>query len=434
MNKELLRELSQFLKVNWGGEAPLLLALSGGPDSMALLLLLEQVASGKFHVAHVDHGWREESADEALKLKNLLSSKGIPFHTIRLSADIPKTEEAAREARYLFFEKLAATQGFSELLLAHHASDLAETALKRACEGAPLTALASMRPVAQRGLLKLLRPLLRVKKSALVALLDKGGHFYFTDRTNSGKHCLRGRMREEIFPLLSRAFGKEVLPGFCNLAVYGAELCDYLDKKIETVLAGALSGPFGICYDLSQKPLEPLEIKHLIRAKCAEFGCSMPKTALDHFTIALLTLKADFRFQVGGDILFIADRGRLFVTRFVFPAYTFFGCGLEEDSQYTVTLSLEKSDQLLSWQSLWIGAIPCYLPCDKLAQIAASPDIEKSKSLRARLSSQKIPAFLWEFSPYLILNGRAIHALIEKKAVLPPGCDHLLLEIKNNKL
>src|SRR5579862_4351474 len=121
--------LSEFLAKHWDGVSPLLLGYSGGPDSKALLYaLLEAGCRSSLHLAHVDHGWRSESGEEAAELEKEARGLGLPFHMTRLNLAANK-EAASREARLKFFQALFAKIPFQALLLAHQAGDAAETAL-----------------------------------------------------------------------------------------------------------------------------------------------------------------------------------------------------------------------------------------------------------------------------------------------------------------
>ncbi|MDN3507714.1 MAG: tRNA lysidine(34) synthetase TilS, partial [Simkaniaceae bacterium] len=185
--------LSAHLKNHLKPGMHLALALSGGPDSMALFHLLCEAQSHfdfSLSLLHVDHGLREESRDEA----DILSKLPFPFYTTRLELSGGNLEDQAREARYAFFEKIRSEIAFDALLLAHQRDDLAETALKRVCEGASLERQYGMSSVSKRGEMVLWRPLLSCKKEELIDYLSDRQHFI--DPTNFTNQFLRGRMRE----------------------------------------------------------------------------------------------------------------------------------------------------------------------------------------------------------------------------------------------
>jgi tRNA(Ile)-lysidine synthase len=126
-------KVHQYLKQRGQFEKPLLVGFSGGPDSLALAQVLLQLGIS-FHLAHFDHGWREESAKECSELKLWAQERDIPFFTER--AKVPDlTENGAREQRLAFFKKLYSQGTYEALVLAHHRQDLAETTLKRMLEG-----------------------------------------------------------------------------------------------------------------------------------------------------------------------------------------------------------------------------------------------------------------------------------------------------------
>src|SRR5258708_5164832 len=118
-------------------EKPLLLALSGGPDSMALFYQLLDL-NHPFQVAHVDHGWRAESSQEGAILEELCREKKIALHLRKLKLEGANLEDLSRKARLLFFQEVCSKEKLEGVLLAHHADDQAETVLKRVLEGASL--------------------------------------------------------------------------------------------------------------------------------------------------------------------------------------------------------------------------------------------------------------------------------------------------------
>lgn len=161
--------LSKFLIQHRKTNKPLLLALSGGPDSLALFHLLLEVSkehSIPFAIAHVDHGWRPESGTEAEILKELAQKHDLGFHLKKLD---PKSlegnlEDACRSERLQFFKELCQAHEYEAVLMGHHADDAAETVLKRLFEGSSLKAVAGLQEVSCYDDLQIWRPLLKKTK------------------------------------------------------------------------------------------------------------------------------------------------------------------------------------------------------------------------------------------------------------------------------
>ena len=158
----------------------LVLAVSGGPDSVALMWLAARwqrsLARGPLlTVVTVDHGLRREAAREAREVKRLATELGLTHRTLRWRGAKPKTglPAAAREARYCLLAQAARAAGASHVLTAHTRDDQAETLLMRLLRGSGLAGLSAMAQVSKRDGIILARPLLDVSKSQLVATLKR---------------------------------------------------------------------------------------------------------------------------------------------------------------------------------------------------------------------------------------------------------------------
>ncbi len=283
----LQQVLCKFLSAHHDGSSPLVLGLSGGPDSTALLYLLKKKVN--LEVVHVDHGWRLESAQEAEQLRALCKKHNLPFHLKTLIPSELKgnKEDACRSERRAFFEEVRLATGAQATLLGHHADDQAETVLKRILEGAPLIKQSAIRPL--RGFLW--RPLLAIPKKKIVQWLEKQKIPYFMDPTNSDPAILRSRMRMEILPKL---FGKEVAAPLARHAEEAALLSDYLDKRI-----APLEKQFQQTGSVDLSKTHSVEIHHLLR-KLHPFS----KQQLAALTDALLSLapshiQGPFRAHIG---------------------------------------------------------------------------------------------------------------------------------------
>ena len=198
------------LGLRFGGLADasaIVLAVSGGPDSMALMHLAtrwaERIAGAappKLHVATVDHGFRPGSAGEAAFVAAAASDLGLPHVTLRWDGPKPtsRIQERARSARYALLADHARNVGAAYVLTGHHADDQAETVLMRLGRGSGVAGLAGMRrDSALVDGITLVRPLLDLPKETLVGFCRKEGVRSIEDPSNSDPAFARVRLRQQ---------------------------------------------------------------------------------------------------------------------------------------------------------------------------------------------------------------------------------------------
>jgi tRNA(Ile)-lysidine synthase len=212
-----------------GGEA-VLVAVSGGADSVALLHLLASLAPEwrlRLHVLHVDHQLRTESAADAEFVRALGARLGIPVDVATVTVDRRDSlEAAARTARYAALETHAARVGAERIALGHTADDQAETVLMRLVQGAGVRGLSGIPPV--RG--PIIRPLIELRRSALEAELRRAGLTWVEDQTNRDPKFLRNRIRHELLPLLSASYNPEVAAALVRTASLARETIGALEQ------------------------------------------------------------------------------------------------------------------------------------------------------------------------------------------------------------
>ncbi|EPP37846.1 tRNA(Ile)-lysidine synthase [Chlamydia avium] len=216
-----------------------LLALSGGSDSLFLLYLLKSWGV-TFVAVHIDYGWRDTSFIEAKELEEKCFQENVPFIMDRapLVEGSPRNmENSARQYRYAVFYRLCVEKKLSGIFLAHHATDQAETVMKRLFEGAHLSNLKGMAPQAFYRGIPLLRPLLHIPKSVLSKTLDDANISYIRDSTNTDERYLRARMRKKIFPWLEDVFGKNITQPLLALSQDSEELFQYIRNQAQPFLA-----------------------------------------------------------------------------------------------------------------------------------------------------------------------------------------------------
>ena len=189
------------------------LAVSGGPDSVALMWLMARWRRGltdgpRLLAVTIDHGLRTEAAREARDVKRLAQHLELPHRTMRWTGDKPTTgvPAAARAARYRLLAKAARALGATHVLTAHTRDDQAETLLMRLLRGSGIAGLSAMARESGRDDLVLARPLLAVPKSRLIATLTKARVAFADDPTNRDTVLTRPRLRQ-LLPLLAAEGG-----------------------------------------------------------------------------------------------------------------------------------------------------------------------------------------------------------------------------------
>jgi len=193
----------------------LVLAVSGGPDSTALLMLMARWRSAlkrgpKLIAITVDHGLRRASAAEARAVKQLARRLGVPHRTVRWEGKKPATglQEAARAARYRLLAAAAKSAKAGTVVTAHTLDDQAETVLLRMSRGSGLGGLGAMAresPLPANGTqeIMLVRPLLEIPKARLVATLARAKIAFAEDASNRDPRFTRARLRQ-VMPALAR--------------------------------------------------------------------------------------------------------------------------------------------------------------------------------------------------------------------------------------
>ena len=171
------------------------IALSGGPDSVALLLLAVEARPGEIEAATVDHGLRPESADEAEFAGRLCHALAVPHAILRPAKPITGSVQAeARRVRYALLEAWRRTRRLAWLLTAHHADDQAETLLMRLNRGAGASGLSGIRVVNA----KVLRPLLGWRRDELAGIIRQAGIEAVADPSNEDERYDRARIRRRL--------------------------------------------------------------------------------------------------------------------------------------------------------------------------------------------------------------------------------------------
>jgi tRNA(Ile)-lysidine synthase len=212
-NSPISAQDAKRLFADWKAAPALVLAVSGGPDSVALMWLMARwrrsLSRGPRLIAvTVDHGLRAAAAAEARQVKRLARALDLPHRTLHWSGEKPQTgvPAAARDARYRLLAQAARSAGASHIVTAHTRDDQAETLLLRLLRGSGITGLAAMARVTERHGVVLARPLLEVPKARLLATLNKANIGYADDPSNRDTAFTRPRLRA-LLPALAAEGG-----------------------------------------------------------------------------------------------------------------------------------------------------------------------------------------------------------------------------------
>lgn len=298
--------------------AGLLLAVSGGPDSMALLQLAaawrESGATQHLAAATVDHGLRPESACEARQVGQWAKALSVSHHILTWDGEKPTTglQERARHARYLLLFDHLRDIGASALVTAHHADDQWETIMIRLARGSGLSGLAGMSREQDLFGARLIRPLLDASKSQLIDYCRRRGQQFFDDPSNADPRFARAQWRELATSLHSLGFTR-------RRAAKLAERVDKAEKALDWAANRFFScvkiSPEENVYDLAGADAAPLAIiEHFLQSAVVKTsGVQPPRLErLENLAARLsaaLRAGEDLRATLGGCV-FSLDRDK----------------------------------------------------------------------------------------------------------------------------
>jgi tRNA(Ile)-lysidine synthase len=244
----LLQSLSAAWPPHEWSEITVLVAVSGGPDSVALLRGMAELkahagGTGRLIAGHFDHRLRPESVNDARFVVDLAQQLSLPFElgqsdVGRLAAlQGDGVEAAAREARYTFLQRAAEQHGARYVATAHSADDQVETVLFNILRGTGLSGLAGMERARPLGpAVSLIRPLLAVRRAEVLAYLDEIRQPCRTDPTNASADFARNRLRNELLPLLRENFNPDVDGALNRLSRLAGDAQRLIEKLAEELL------------------------------------------------------------------------------------------------------------------------------------------------------------------------------------------------------
>lgn len=229
----------------------ILVGVSGGPDSVCLLHILDRCRKEmvlSLHVVHINHGIRKrESKREEKFVSHLAGRMNLPI-TVK-SLDVPSyarkkrltIEEAARDMRYSALEQLAGKLNAKKIALGHTASDQVETVLMHLLRGSGPQGLSGIPPVRKLGSTAVVRPLIEVNREEILSYLKKNKLTFCLDSSNRKTEYFRNRIRLKLLPLLRKNYNKNIDGALLRLSEILKEENAYWERVVERVLGRVVS-------------------------------------------------------------------------------------------------------------------------------------------------------------------------------------------------
>lgn len=239
MIKKVIKTIERYKLLN--KEDRVVAAVSGGPDSTALLVALVQIASlldFSIIVAHFNHGLRGAKSDEDEKYSQELAKKmGLIFVSGKMDQKLRQKGESPedfyRQQRYQFLNKVAEDYNAQKIALGHNIQDQAETVLLNLLRGSGLEGLKGILPMREG---KFIRPLIEVSRGEIIAFLSKARISCCQDSSNESKIYLRNKIRFELIPYLKEKFNPRIEENLAQMAEILRQDDDYIGNSVQEAM------------------------------------------------------------------------------------------------------------------------------------------------------------------------------------------------------
>ena len=238
MEKKVLETIKKYNLIENGDK--LVLAVSGGPDSITMLDILnekknEKIIDFEISVAHINHMIRKEAKLDELYVKNYCEEKNIDFYS--KSIDVLKlannnktgTEEMGRIVRYKFFDEVLEKTGSNKVSIAHNKNDKAETMIMNILRGSGISGLKGIEP--KRG--KYIRPLIECERYEIENYCKEKNLNPRIDKTNFDNTYTRNKIRNIVIPYIKQEFNPNIINTLSRLSELVVEEDDYIENKVK---------------------------------------------------------------------------------------------------------------------------------------------------------------------------------------------------------
>ena len=315
-----------------------LVGVSGGPDSVALLHVLLIIAprfSLRLGVAHLNHCLRQEDSDNDAEFVASLAEKlNLPYYIKR--EDVRKyqlenklsLEEAARRIRHTFYDQAAEKNRFNKIALGHHSDDNAELVLMYIFRGSGLLGISGIPPVrdTQNRNIQIVRPFIKLSKSEIIDFLTTKELNYVSDRTNKETRYLRNRIRHYLIPTLKKSYNPRIIETLGRLAAIVGSEEEWIEDVIHPIYEKAVLDIQDDKVTLSIESLGGIHVaakRRVIRKAIAKVKGDLRRVTFSHIDSAIslldkgpacwsLDLPNRIRIKRNGDVLlFSKEKGAL---------------------------------------------------------------------------------------------------------------------------
>lgn len=239
MEEEILKTIKKYKLIESGDRV--LVAVSGGPDSMCLLDILNKLKEKlkiEIAVVHVNHGIREEANEETEYIKRYCEKYNIKIYVKYANVtDLAKEEkvgleEEGRKVRYEFFEETLEKTGFNKIAIAHNMNDKAETVLMNIIRGSGSVGLKGIDPIRDN---KYIRPLIETQRQDIEKYCEDNKLEPKFDKSNNDNTYTRNKIRNILIPFIKKEFNPNIIKGINNLSEIVAEEQNYLEKIVNNI-------------------------------------------------------------------------------------------------------------------------------------------------------------------------------------------------------
>ena len=300
-------------------EKYLIVGVSSGPDSMALLHYLMTHTEIPIVVAHINHNIRKQSIEEAKYLEKYCQNNNLIFEYYQIkNYKENNLENEARTKRYNFYEKILKKYNSHYLFLAHHGDDLIETVLMKIVRGSNLEGYAGIKEVSKHKNYYIIRPLLEYTKEDLIKYNNKNNIKYYIDETNKDTKYTRNRFRKYLLPPLKKE-DKQVHKKFLKYSKTLQEYNDYLNCEIENCLNKVYSKNTNTIYIKEIKKKHPLLQKNILYKILLDIYENKQNTITEKHINTLLNLintpKPNIYINLPHNIIAIKEYQKIYFTK-----------------------------------------------------------------------------------------------------------------------